>query len=139
MPVTQWRGDTRTRRARRSGGGVAAGAIALVLVWHAWLTIELRARLSEAHGTELLTSEGASISMNPLTNFVSIEINSARTDDGEASSIGEAFGRGVVESFGPGFIERELNAQARKRFDVYAMVLPYRAEISFTERSEAAR
>ncbi len=80
--------------------------------------------------------------VNPVTNIVEVPILSASSKGnldnpfvGLANALGSMLGGAIVKALEPSF-ERELNLLARERYDVYAMLLPYRVRVVTPEPVE---
>ena len=99
-------------------GIIAVGAgVLLVFGWHL-----IQVRGIDAGDVEEQADMSATI--NPLTNLVTLTIYQA-PDRGW----GEEMAEGFIQMMGPGVIERAMNTEARKNFDLYAMIIPYRVSI----------
>ncbi len=108
------------------------GAVSLIaLGWHLVATSQIRATVSEVSTQRIQDAASVEIDINPITNLISIEVSfpSANPDDAFAS-LGQALGEALVQTLGPGLIERELNVLARERYDLYAMVIPYVVKVN---------
>lgn len=103
----------------------------LVLGWHVYLTIRLNIRASQSRSATTESGPMLSVSINPLTNLATMTVKAPPTleDDEPFAALGAAFGDTLVQAIGPGFLERELNTQARAHFDLYAMLIPYRVRV----------
>lgn len=106
--------------------------ISLMVAWHLYLSNELRNRVNALQVADSDSAEEMTVSVNPLTNLVSITIvmPPQLDDDNPFSDLGATLGEAMIQSIGPGFIERELNTHAREQFNVYAMLVPYRVRIA---------
>jgi len=109
-----------------------AVVLGLPLTWHFYLGVELRSRVRALRSADTGLQEELSISVNPLTNLVSITfaMPPELDDDNPFAAIGSALGEALIQAVGPGFIERELNTRAREQYDLYAVLIPYRVRIS---------
>lgn len=118
-----------------AGGAVLIG---LFLAWHLYLSLGLsnRVRSLQASGSDSVGE--LSISVNPLTNLVSLTIAMPPEldEDNPFAALGAALGQAMVQAIGPGMIERELNTRAREQYDLYAWLIPYRVRVS-TEAASA--
>lgn len=120
---------------------LAIGIIAAFFVWHAFLTLDVKEQARKLGGSRAPKNVDLEVSVNFFTNVVSIEVGSplSKRDDNPLgalgsvieSALGQAFS-GVLEPS----IERDLNLRARERFDVYAMILPYRVRVETPERDQ---
>lgn len=85
--------------------------LGLLVAWHFYLSFGLsnRVRSFRSNGSE--SQEELSISVNPLTNLVSMTIAMPPdlADDNPFAALGSALGKAMLQTIGPGFIERELN------------------------------
>lgn len=105
--------------------------------WHAAIVNEANVRAAnrlesswatkeEKHGMEFMR-------INPFTNLVTVGV-------GRDSALGGSeLQRSMTMAFTPGILEQQLNLAARKRYDLYAMVIPYKIQIEFVEGSTAPR
>jgi hypothetical protein len=112
--------------------------IGLVIAWHFYLSISLNNLVRSLQTGSSNSERELSISVNPLTNLVSVTITmpSELNDENPFAALGTTLGKAMIQAVGPGFIEREMNTKARERYDLYAMFVPYRARIS-TEPASA--
>jgi len=106
--------------------------------WHLYLSIGLNNRVRSLQSASSNSDQDLSISVNPLTNLVSITIAMPPdlAEDNQFAALGSALGEAMIQLIGPGFIERELNTYAREQYDLYAVLVPYRVRIS-TEPASA--
>lgn len=79
-----------------------------------------------------LTTENMDLSakMNPFTNLLTIQLSFDFADDDMWKSLGVTLADGFIQSFGPKKIEQEMAKKARQKYDVYAMIVPYRVRIA---------
>ena len=109
--------------------------LGVVLVWHLCLSFDMSNRI-RSHGVHGSASdEMLSISINPLTNLISITIVMPPDPDGSNpfSALGSTLVDSMFHAIGPGLtaiIDEKLNTQAREKFDLYAMLVPYRVHLS---------
>ena len=78
------------------------------------------------------------MTVNPITNLVSVSVEMPSRDTTSFGAMGEAFVNLFAGSMGSPVIERELNIRAREWYDAYAMVLPYRVRFSTAPASPAS-
>ncbi len=78
-----------------------------------------------------LTTEQMDLSakMNPFTNLLTIELSFDFASDDMWNSIGVTLADGFTQAFVPHKVEQELARKAREKYDVYAMIIPYRVRI----------
>ena len=78
-----------------------------------------------------LTTEQMDLSakMNPFTNVLTIRLSFDFANDDMWNSIGVTLTDGFIQAFGPKKAEQELARKAREKYDVYAMIIPYRVRI----------
>lgn len=109
-----------------------AVVLGLLLAWHFYLSFGLSSRVRSLRSSGSESQEELSISVNPLTNLVSmtITIPPGLDDDNPFAALGSALGKAMIQMIGPGFIERELNTRAREQYDLYTVLVPYRVRIS---------
>ncbi|MFC1582300.1 hypothetical protein ACFL4W_02055 [Planctomycetota bacterium] len=107
---------------------VLAMILVLICGWHTGQALNLaRINTDEAD---------MQIKINPLTNAVTMQ---AERQKPEAAKGGENIRKFFAESFSKGFkakLEKRLNQAARERFDVYAMLIPYRVTITEVSSGE---
>lgn len=118
---------------------VSAGCL-WALGWHLFLASRLNAAVRDLQSAKAGATGEASVSTNAITNLVSITLTlpPEEKDDNPFAAMGAALGQAMVQSIGPGFIERELNTKARAAYDLYALVVPYRVQISTKPASPEA-
>lgn len=106
--------------------------------WHVVDSFGVRKEAERLGDERVPDNAVASASVNPITNRITIRITTPfdqeQTDPLAAlgAALGSALGEAVYRVFEPA-VERELNRQARERFDVYAMAIPYRVRIEVGE------
>lgn len=112
--------------------------IGLVVAWHLYLSIGFNNRVRSLQSASSDSEQELSISVNPLTNLVSMTITMPPDldKDNPFAALGSALGEAMIQAVGPGFIERELNTRAREQYDLYTVLVPYRVRIS-TEPASA--
>lgn len=112
--------------------------LGLLVGWHLYLFFGLSNRLRSVQSASSTRRQELSISVNPLTNLVSMTIAMPPELylDNPFAVLGSALGQAMIQAIGPGFLERELNTRARERYDVYAVLVPYRVRVS-TELASA--
>lgn len=128
----------RWRRRVFLGILVIVGCLFALFAWHLYLSIGLNNRVRSLQSASSDPEQDLSISVNPLTNLVSITITMPPdlAEDDPFAALGSALGQAMIQAIGPGFIERELNTRAREQYDLYAVLVPYRVRIS-TEPASA--
>jgi hypothetical protein len=112
--------------------------IGLVVAWHLYLSIGINNFARSVQSTSSDSEQELSISVNPLTNLVSMKLTMPPDldKDNPFAAFGLALGNAMIQAIGPGFIEREMNTKAREQYDLYAVLVPYRVRIS-TEPASA--
>ena len=96
--------------------------IGLVFAWHLYLSVGFSNRVDSSQFSISYSGGEMSFSVNPITNLISITLASAPQDDGNLLTA----------------LELELSTYSREKFDLYAMLLPYRARISIGPAREQA-
>ena len=130
--------------ADRHGGNARIIVFGLLLLvgllagWHLRLVSAVNDRVKSLQDTSRRVGGQLDISVNALTNLVSITIvtSSGETEDGGLATFGSALGQAVIQTLGPNVVERELNTRAREQYDFYAMLIPYRVRISTKAASQ---
>jgi hypothetical protein len=114
---------------------------AIVVGWHLYLVSIAEQRAREMTKTKATTSP--SITIDPVRNIVemALAVPSQPTDSENpwataGSPLGQTLAAGFIKLVEP-VVERELNIQAREKWDLYAMLLPYRVRISMAPASGA--
>jgi len=135
--------DTSTRQRAAWGRRILLGGavlIGLFLAWHLYLSLGLSNRVRSLQASGSYSLGELSISVNPLTNLVSLTIAMPPEldEDNPFAALGAALGQAMVQAMGPGMIERELNTRAREHYDLYALLVPYRARVSTEPASPEA-
>jgi hypothetical protein len=114
--------------------GIVVVAAVTVVGWHVYVARELG---EEAKRMIAERVPGAppprAVTVNPLTDIVIVSVGppEGKSDD-PLGALGRALGSavsGLVAGAMEPAVERELNLRARERFDVYAMLLPYRVRV----------
>lgn len=103
---------------RRLGYRVLLGFVVIVgllVGWHLYLSFDLSNRVRSLQSASSGPHQELSISVNPLTNLVSMTIAMPPDldRDNPFAALGSALGQAMIQAIGPGFIERELNTRAR--------------------------
>jgi len=120
-----------------------AAIIILFFAWHLYLTDEAKrvARDSSAKASE--SGGEVTLSLNPITNVVDLtlslpppEIDKKNPWVALGSQLGSALTGGLMKVIEP-LAERELNTKAREKFDLYAILVPYRLRITFKDPDSA--
>ncbi len=129
---------TNQRGWRRRALFAFVGIIGLLVAWHFYLSVGLSSRVRSLQSASSEADQQLSISVNPLTNLVSMTITMPPDlgEDNPFAALGAALGEAMVQAIGPGLIERELNTRAREQYDLYAVLIPYRVRVS-TEPASA--
>lgn len=127
----------------RWGRRVLLGFVAIIglfVAWHLYLSVGLNNRVRSLQAASSDSEQEMSISVNPLTNLVSMTIAMPPEldEDNPFAALGSALGEAMIQAIGPGFIERELNTRAREQYDLYAVLVPYRVRISTEPASTEA-
>jgi len=106
--------------------------IGLLVAWHLYLSVGLNNRVRSLQSASSDSEQELSISVNPVTNLVSMTIAMPPEldEDNPFAGLGSALGEAMIQAIGPSFIERELNTRAREQYDLYAVLVPYRVRIS---------
>lgn len=112
--------------------------ISLLVVWHFYLSIGLNSRVRSLQSAGSDSDQKLSISVNLLTNLVSLMITMPPEldEDNPFAALGSALEETIIQTLGPSFIERELNTRAREQYDLYVALIPYRVRI-MTETASA--
>lgn len=112
--------------------------IGLLFAWHLYLSFGLSNQVRSLQSASSEAHPELSVSVNPLTNLVSLTIALPPDldEDNPFAALGAALGKAMIQAIGPGVIERELNTRAREQYDFYAVLVPYRVRIS-TEPASA--
>ena len=92
--------------------------IGLVFAWHLYLSVGFSNRVDPSQFSVSYSGVEMSFSVNPITNLITITLASAPQDDGNLLAA----------------LELELSTYSREKFDLYAMLVPYRARISIEPR-----
>jgi hypothetical protein len=106
--------------------------VGLLAGWHLRLVSAVNDRVKSLQDTSRHVGGQLDISVNALTNLVSITIvtSSGEKEDDGLAAFGSVLGQAVIQTLGPSVVERELNTRAREQYDFYAMLIPYRVRIS---------
>ncbi len=96
--------------------------IALVPVWHLYLSVGFTSRVDSSQFSVSYSGGELSFSVNPVTNVISVTLTSDPRDDDDLFSA----------------LELELTTYSRERFDLYAMLIPYRVRRLAEPASEEA-
>jgi hypothetical protein len=117
-----------------------AGIIGLLVGWHLYLIVGLNNRVRTLQSASGDPGQNLSISVNPLTNLVSmtVEMPPELDEDSPFAALGSALGQAMIQALGPSVIERMLNTHAREQYDIYAVLIPYRVRISAEPASAKA-
>ncbi len=94
--------------------------IALVPVWHLYLSVGFTSRVDSSQFSVSYSGGELSFSVNPVTNVISVTLATDPRDDDDLFSA----------------LELELTTYSRERFDLYAMLIPYRVRRSAEPASE---
>ncbi len=115
------------------GYGIVLALIAII-GWHLYLTNSARHEVDNVLADRSLNNS-SSISINPFTNLVSItiEMEQTRDDSNLFVSFGDGLLKTVIQLIGPGVLEHQLNTAAREKYDLYAILIPYKVKISMGE------
>lgn len=117
----------------------AVGALTILAVvifgWHLYGVAATRGQAEELRGKHAAGKGAQPVSVNPLTNVVTVPMLGAAYKDAGGNplealgaAIGSMLGGALAKALEPS-IERELNLQARESYDLYAMLLPYRVRV----------
>jgi hypothetical protein len=106
--------------------------VGLLAGWHLRLVSAVNERVRSWQDTGNRLGGQLEISVNALTNLVSITVltSPGATEDDAFAGLGSALREAMVQTLGPSIVERELNTRAREEYDFYAMLIPYRVRIS---------
>ncbi len=96
--------------------------IGLVFAWHLYLSVGFTNRVDSSQFSVSYSGGDLSFSVNPVTNLISIRL---ATDPGDDDDLFAA-------------LELELGTYSREKFDLYAMLIPYRVRRSTEPASEEA-
>ena len=122
----------------------AIGAVLLLILiavsgWHLSLRGEIVERVESIPVLEAVDRVmPISVSVNPLTNHVrvTLAVSFAAKPESLFEELARDVGVGLAREHWPERIENELQRHARERFDLYAMVLPWRATVADPEKKE---
>ena len=120
---------------------IALAILVLVFVWHIIFTFTLSNRINSSELDEMQNSiDEVQLSVNRITNLVNIKVPLPPQIDDENSfaGLGTAMAELLIQNVGPGLIERELNIAARQRFNLYAILIPFRVKIEMIPASPEA-
>ena len=121
-----------------------AAMLGLLLAWHFFLLVSINNRVRALRLNEIELPMEFSVSANPLTDFVSItiamppELDTELNGGNPFAAFGSILAETMIQAVGPGYIERGLNTVAREKYDLYAMLVPYRVRISTKDASPEA-
>lgn len=113
----------------------------MIFSWHIIFTFSI---IDQFKDNDLLESDNnvdeIQISINRLTNLVNVKIPLPPEieDDNIFGNFGAALGEMLIQNIGPSMIEREFNVLARKRFNIYAMIIPFKLTIESIPASPEA-
>jgi len=102
---------------------------AIPFSWHLYLIHDVDDRIRELNSDPSRRGTGVDIKVNPITNLITTTITlppQLANDENPFSALGVSLAQGMLETFGPGILEREINSIARESYDLYAIILPYR-------------
>jgi hypothetical protein len=109
--------------------------IAAIAGWHYYAHLQIEKAMqanADEHIANLNPKATAKVEINPLSNFVSINIviplRGYKKERFEDTMILDAIVENV-RAEGEPILDRDLELTARQFFDLYAMALPYRASI----------
>lgn len=114
-----------------------AALLGLMFAWHLYLTTKLDDQVNATASDETGQAASESIKVNPVTNLVTITIEKPPELDDEENpfaGLGAAMGQLAMTAIAP-MVERELNIQAKERFDLFAMLIPYTVRMNLVEPS----
>lgn len=126
---------------RRTLGAVASLLAVAVLARHFTLTGDSERKAREMASAETGASGNVAVSLNPVTNVISIRVGKAMPKDrgnpleALGAALGSVLSGALARSLEPS-IERELNTRAREQLDLYGMLLPYRVRVSTAGEDE---
>jgi len=113
-------------------------AIIATVIWHLYLSIDLKERVHQFESLENYSGPAMSIRVNPFTNLILITIAMETPDfDEPFAALGASLGEGLAVAIAPGIIERQLNTRAREQYDLYSFIIPYRVRVDTTYASGA--
>lgn len=121
--------------------GIAVALVA-ILGWHLYASRVVRREVEARLGRDSAQKAEVEVSIQPLTNVVTVKMAGPRQAAEGAqdpfsalgAAIGSALGGAVVKAMEPA-IERDLNTRARELFDLYAMLLAYRVKVTIADGS----
>jgi hypothetical protein len=105
-----------------------------IFTWHLVETTAVREQARRLGGKRVPPASEVTARVNPVTNLVRVRISTVfgSKKGGGLGEIGaaleSALGEAVSNLVAPA-IERDLNFRARERYDLYAMLLPYRVRV----------
>ena len=114
--------------------------IGIVFAWHFYLSFDLSKRLESLNMHAIEQNSGLFVSTNYFTNHVNMTIklppNEGKFSSEEISSVADSVYGALTEGLKAitpelsARAEETLNTQAREKFDLYAMMVPYRVHAS---------
>jgi hypothetical protein len=116
---------------------VVLGLIASIIFgWHLYGVADTRRRAEDLRSGHSVGNQDEAVSVNPLTDVVTVPIRTAgggkpKSDnpfEALGNALGSMLGGALAKALEPTF-EHELNLRAREAFDLYAIVLPYRVRV----------
>lgn len=127
-------------------GRLALAIILLVSVvfgWHLYCAADARRQAEDLRGKHSIASTDHPVTVNPVTDVVRVPIGGLSEkgkSDNPLEALGDALGSmigALAKAIEPSF-ERDLNLRAREHYDIYAMLLPYRAEVVTEKKTKAS-
>jgi hypothetical protein len=112
--------------------GLAAAVLIALFGWHLWLRAEVVARVKAIPSVAWVDrAVPVEVRVDPFTNRVEVGLALAFASDPKdlLGKLGRSLGIGLAAEHWPGAIESELRELAGERYDLYAMIVPYRAVI----------
>lgn len=123
------------KRIFSSGGkprwaGIAVLIVAIVMIWHFALVARITLRTRSAYQDRDMADTIKSVSVNPITNLVTIKMFRA------PEAAGDVLVDALVQMATPTFLEGPLNVAARSHYDFYAMMIPYKVQVTMVSPDE---
>ena len=113
---------------------MVVGVLVAIVGWHVVQSFPIRADAESFGKKRLPANATAEASVNPFTDLVTVNVMTPlqreKSDPlaGLGAALESALGETVSAVFEPS-VERDLNIRARERYDLYAIVVPYRVRI----------
>jgi hypothetical protein len=117
----------------RTGGKGAKSLFLIALALAIFVTVYHAVLMNEFEKRTLGMPESLSMSINPITNLVTLRFNIGSITKGDStgfSILGAALGAKLAEGALGDTLKQLLYRESRNKFDLYGMVVPYRIEVA---------